>query len=375
MEKKELISLYNQHPNIEKIRDFLHGDNSNTMHLNGLLGSSPALLLASLDSDHYNTRLILMNDREDAAYLYNDLSNLLGNQYVYYFPSSYKRAIRMQQLDKDNVMLRTEVLNRLASRNHKALILTYPEAILERVVSKKELNNNTLILKKGEEVNLDFTAEILYEYGFERNDFVYEPGQFSIRGGIIDVFSYSSENPFRISFIGDEVDSIRSFEVESQLSIRKHASISIVPNLNEKLDQSAVQTIFDFLPSGSQLWSRDLGFCLNRIEQILSGIEVSATSELRALTEAPSNDDDDIMDPEIFIKKLVNKKEIDSKLAGLQVIEFGQNTFFPSVENFFFNTTLQPPVNKNFDLLKEKLIENQQSLYQNLRLILCLKKH
>ena len=272
----------------------------------------------------------------------------------------------MQQLDKDNVMLRTEVLNRLASRNHKSLILTYPEAILERVVSKKELNDKTLILKKGEEVNLDFTSEILYEYGFERTDFVYEPGQFSIRGGIIDVFSYSSENPFRISFIGDEVESIRSFEVETQLSIRKHASITIVPNLNEKLDQSAGQSIFDFLPTQAQLWSRDLGFCLSRIDQILSGIEVSATSEVRALTEAPTTEDEEILDPVAFRKKLVNPDEVHKKLSNIQVIEFGQNHFFSSVENFFFNTSLQPPVNKNFDLLKEKLKENQEGLYQNL---------
>lgn len=307
-----------------------------------------------------------MNDREDAAYLFNDLSNLLDNQYVYYFPSSYKRAIRMQQLDKDNVMLRTEVLNRLASRNHKALILTYPEAILERVVSKKELNDNTLILKKGEQVNLDFTTEILYEYGFERTDFVYEPGQFSIRGGIVDVFSYSAENPFRISFLGDEVESIRSFEVESQLSIRKHASITIVPNLNEKLDQSTGKSIFNFLPNEAQLWSRDLGFCLNRIDQILSGIEVSATSEVRALTEAPTIEDEETLDPVSFRKKLINPEEIQNKLTEIQVIEFGQNHFFPPVESFFFNTTLQPPVNKNFDLLKEKLTKNQEDLYQNL---------
>ena len=193
MDKNELISIYRSHPNISNIRDFLHEPNANTLHLNGLLGSSPALLLASLEADNKGTRLILMNDREEAAYLYNDLTNLLGEQYIYYFPSSYKRSIRMQRLDKDNVMLRTEVLNRLASRNHRALILTYPEAILEKVVSKKVLNENTLILKKGEEVNLDFVAEILHEYDFERIDFVYEPGQFSVRGGIIDVFSYSSE--------------------------------------------------------------------------------------------------------------------------------------------------------------------------------------
>jgi len=368
VEKRDLISLYQSHPNISRIRAFLREDKSKTLHLNGLLGSVAPLLLAALEEDQKNTRVILLNDREEAAYFFNDLNNLLENQYVYYFPSSYKRSLRMQQLDKDNVMLRTEVLNRMASRNRKALVVTYPEAILERVVSKKELSNHTLHLKKDEEVNLDFITEILYEYGFERNDFVYEPGQFSVRGGIIDVFSFSAEHPYRINFIGDQVESIRSFEVETQLSIRKHASISIVPNLSEQLDDANVQTLFDFLPEGSEFWTKDLRFCLNHMDQILQGIEVSATSEVRALTEAPTEDNENSLDPEVFRKKLVDTSEIHHKLTEIQLIEFGLNHFFTSHKSFFFNTSLQPPFNKNFDLLKEKLLENRQNLYRNILL-------
>ena len=272
----------------------------------------------------------------------------------------------MQHLDKDNIMLRTEVLNRLASRNPKAIILTYPEAVLEKVISKKELNSNTLHLKKGEAVSLEFIIEVLVEYGFERNDFVYEPGHYSVRGGIIDVFSYSAENPYRINFLGDEVESIRSFEVENQLSIRKHASISILPNLNERIEDTAIQTIFDFLPVGAEVWSSDLEFSLNRIDQILSGIDVSASTAVKALTEAPTDEDDDTLDPADFRKKLVNPDEILSKLAEIRVVEFGQKHFLPSKDIFIFNTSLQPVVNKNFDLLKEKLIANQVDLYNNI---------
>ena len=375
MEAKDLISLYQVHPNISRIRAFLHEETSKTLHLNGLLGSAAPLLLAALEevsghpeekkNDRPQTRIIMLTEREEAAYFFNDLSNLLGNQYVYYFPSSYKRSLRMQQLDKDNVMLRTEVLNRLASRNHKAMVITYPEAILEKVVSKKELNEHTLNLKKGEEVSLDFITEVLFEYGFERNDFVYEPGQFSVRGGIIDVFSYSAEHPYRISFLGNEVESIRSFEVETQLSIRKHASISIVPNLNDHLSEVQVQTLFDFLPPGSEFWTKDLGFSLNKMDQILQGIEVSATSAVKSLTEASSDDDEAILDPEEFRKKLVDTKEIHQKLAEIQLIEFGKQHFFTSVKSFFFNTSLQPPFNKNFDLLKEKLEENKIDQFHN----------
>ena len=368
LDKKDLISLYCKHPNIKGIREFLHYGEKRTLHLNGLLGSSPSLVLSCLESDQKNTRIILLNDREEAAYMFNDLTSLLGKQYVYYFPSSYKRSIRMQKLDKDNVMLRTEVLNRLSSRNHKAVIVTYPESIIEKVVTRKELNDHTLSLKKGEEVNLDFISELLQEYGFERNDFVYEPGQYSVRGGIIDVFSYSAEHPYRISFISNEVESIRSFEVETQLSIRKHASISILPNLNEKIGKTAVQTIFDFISADSELWVRDISFCLNRIDQILSGIEVSTTSEVRALTEAPTEEGEDLLDPELFREKLVSSEEIQNKLAETLIVEFGRNHFFPSAKSYFFNTSLQPTVNKNFDLLKEKLIANQEGLYRNLLL-------
>ncbi len=308
-----------------------------------------------------------MNDQEEAAYFFNDLSNLLGSQYVYYFPSSYKRSIRMRQLDRDNVMLRTEVLNRMASRNRKALVVTYPEALLEKVVSKKELRDLTLHLKKDEEVNLEFIIEVLEEYEFERNDFVYEPGQFSVRGGIIDVFSYSAENPYRIDFIGNHVESIRSFEVESQLSIRKHASISIVPNLNDKLGNGAAQTIFDFLPERSEFWSKNLEFCLSRIDQILNGIDVSANSDVRALSEG-ATEEGAILDPATFRSKLVDSLEIQNQLADIRTIEFGQTYFFPSQKSLFFNTSVQPQINKNFDLLEEKLVKNKADLYNNILL-------
>ncbi len=274
----------------------------------------------------------------------------------------------MQQLDKDNLMLRTEVLNRMASRNRKALVVTYPEAILEKVVSRKELGDHTLNLKKDEEVSLEFIIEVFEEYGFVRNDFVYEPGQFSVRGGIIDVFSYSAEKPYRIDFIGNRVESIRSFEVETQLSIRKHASISIVPNLNDRLIAETALTLFDFLPEKSELWSRDLEFCLNHIDHLLSGIEVSATSEIRALSDAATEEEDQILDPVSFRKKLVDGAEIQKHLSNIRITEFGQRHFFPSQKSFFFNTSIQPPINKNFDLLTEKLEQNQADLYRNILL-------
>jgi len=369
MKSADLIGLYTVHPNIIRMRDFFKQSADKTLHLNGLTGSSPALILAALGQDLRQSRLILLAEREEAAYFHNDLAHLIGEDHVYFFPSSYKRAIRMQQLDKDNILMRTEVLNKLATRNAKPLIVTYPEALLERVVSRQELQLHTLSLKPGEKVDMDFVVEVLQEYGFHRSDLVWEPGQFAVRGGIIDVYSYSSENPFRIDFMGDEVESIRVFDVESQLSSGKVDKISIVPNLNEKLSKDANQTLFDFLPENSQVWTRDLTFCISRMDQILQGIEISATDDLHRLSEAVTLDEEEgMVSPLEFRKKLVDPKELLDRITRVQVVEFGQRHFFPSVQSLFFSTAPQPAFNKNFDLLKEKIQGNIAEGYQTILL-------
>jgi transcription-repair coupling factor (superfamily II helicase) len=276
MKNADLISLWSIHPNLPRMRDFFASEKEKTLHLNGLTGSSPGVLLAALGSIQRQSRLIILAEREEAAYFHNDLAHLLGDDHVYFFPSTYKRAIRMQQVDKDNVLMRTEVLNKLATPNVKPLVVTYPEALLERVVSRKELQAHTLHVKPGEQIDMDFMVDLLQQYGFQRSDFVWEPGQYAVRGGIIDVFSYSAENPYRIDFIGNEVESIRSFDVETQLSSKKLERVSIIPNLNDQLTDSAIQTLFDFLPENSQVWTRDLTYCISRMENILQGIDISA---------------------------------------------------------------------------------------------------
>jgi transcription-repair coupling factor (superfamily II helicase) len=369
MKSADLIGLYTVHPNVIRMRDFFRQTADKTLHLNGLTGSSPALVLAALGQELRQSRMILLAEREEAAYFHNDLAHLIGEDHVYFFPSSYKRAIRMQQLDKDNILMRTEVLNKLATRNAKPLIVTYPEALLERVVSRQELQSHTLSLKPGEKVDMDFVVEVLQEYGFHRSDLVWEPGQYAVRGGIIDVYSYSSENPYRIDFIGDEVESIRAFDVESQLSSGKVDRISIVPNLNEKLSQEASQTLFDFLPENSQIWTRDLTFCISRMEQILQGIEISASDDLHRLSEAVTFDEEEgMVSPVEFRKKLVDPQELLDRITRVQVVEFGQKHFFPSVQSLFFSTAPQPAFNKNFDLLKEKIQGNVSEGYQTILL-------
>ncbi len=364
MKNTDLISLWSKHPNLSRMRDFFASEKHKTLHLNGLTGSSPAVLLAALAPLYRQSRLIILAEREEAAYFHNDLAHLLGDDHTYFFPSSYKRAIRMQQVDKDNVLMRTEVLNKLNTPNVKPLIVTYPEALLERVVSRKELQAHTLNIKPGEHIDMDFMIDLLHEYGFQRSDFVWEPGQFSVRGGIIDVFSYSAENPYRIDFIGNEVESLRTFNVETQLSSNKLERVSIIPNLSDQLTGDAIQTIFEFLPENSQIWSRDLPFCISRMENILQGIDISASDDLRRLSDAITLDEEEgMVDPAQFRKKLVDVSELLTRIQNVQVVEFGHNYFFPPAESLFFNTTPQPAFNKNFELLKEKIKANGEDGY------------
>ena len=191
------------------------------LKISGLCGSSLAIVAASVFQKVPKTQVFILNDADEAAYLYNDLRQILSDEAVLFFPSSYKRTIRLSQLDSSNEILRTEALNRLSNSSQPTILVSYPEAMTQKVVSADGFKSKTLKIRVGESVGIDYLSEVLNEYGFQRVDFVYEPGQYSIRGGIVDVFSYAYELPFRLDFFGDEVESIRIFDIETQLSKEK----------------------------------------------------------------------------------------------------------------------------------------------------------
>ena len=205
------------------------------IHLKGALGSSLSFTIASLFKTKTHPFLLVFNNKEEAAYYLNDLEVLLDDKEVLFYPGSYRRPYQIEETDNANVLLRAEVLNRINSQKKPALIVTYPEALFEKVLSRKELEKSTFKLAVGEELNLDFFNEVLFDYQFTRVDFVTEPGEFSVRGGIVDVFSFSHDEPYRIEFFGDEVDSIRTFDIESQLSIKPIKKLQIIPNIEHKL--------------------------------------------------------------------------------------------------------------------------------------------
>ena len=217
--------------------------------------------------------LLIFDDKEEAAYYLNDLEQLINDKDVLFYPGSYRRPYQIEETNNANVLLRAEVLNRINSRKKPAIIVTYPDALFEKVVTKKELEKNTLKISVNDELSIDFVNEILFEYQFNRVDFVTEPGEFSVRGGIIDVFSFSHDDPYRIEFFGDEVDSIRTFDVETQLSIERIKKVSIIPNVANKAIAEKRESFLKYIPNKTVVFSKNTSLIFSRIDTFFKKAE------------------------------------------------------------------------------------------------------
>ena len=286
--------------------------------------------------------LVVMNDLDDAGYVYHDLTQMMGEEQVLFFPSSYKRAIKYNQKDAGNEILRTEVLTKLSTLNSQlsTVIVTYPDAMAERVVSKKELNENTLAVKVGDEFDISDLEKRIFELGFERTDYVYEPGQFAIRGSIVDVYSFSSDMPYRIDFFGDEVDSIRSFDVQSQLSQGKVEMMTIVPEM--KIDGTEYISFLEFLPKDTLVVTQSLIYICDKIAQIHEE-GFSSQAQFEAETNAETLAAQFIIDEDTFKKQIVAFRHLELKQ--------GSSTDEKSIH---FRTEPQPLFHKNFDLVSQE---------------------
>ena len=234
MSKVLVSSLFSKSSYSRKLGRAIANSENKTL-ISGLVGSSFSIVISEVFKEIDRPFLIILNDKEEAAYHLNDLENLLGEKNVFFYPGSYRRPYQIEETDNANILLRSEVLNRINSRKKPAIIVSYPEALFEKVITKKELERHTLKIGTGDNLSIDFVNEVLFEYNFKRTDFVTEPGEFSVRGGILDVFSFSNDNPYRIEFFGDEVESIRSFDVDTQLSTETIKKITIIPNMENKM--------------------------------------------------------------------------------------------------------------------------------------------
>jgi transcription-repair coupling factor (superfamily II helicase) len=315
------------------------------LFVSGLVGSSLSFVIEAVFQKTELPILLLFNDKEEAAYYLNDLEQLINDQDVLFYPGSYRRPYQIEETDNANILLRAEVLNRINSRKKPAIIVSYTDAIFEKVVTRKELEKNTLKLSVNEAVSIDFINETLFEYNFKRVDFVTEPGEFSVRGGIVDVFSFSNDHPYRIEFFGNEVDSIRSFDVETQLSVEKLKKISIMPNVENKMLQESRESFLNYINEKTVLVIQNtelLGKNLNKLFD-------KATEAFGKL----SSDIKHAQPEELFL----NEAQFLKRALDFSVIELN-SPIFKSEKTFTFQIQPQPSFNKQFDLLLNNLGEN-----------------
>ncbi|RIV18225.1 transcription-repair coupling factor [Fibrisoma montanum] len=360
MKPDELIGLYADDSFIKLLAEPFSRQSAEPQRLQikGLAGSLDAVLASAIFRSVGGNHLYVMTDREEAAYFFNDLQNLMGRE-VLLFPMSYKKPYQYEEIENANVLMRAEVLNKLNPAPKDGLLMvTYPEALSEKVINKRSLQANTLTVRVGDRLDTNFVSELLQNYDFEKTDFVYEAGQFSVRGGIIDVFSFASEFPFRIDLFGDEVESIRKFNPESQLSTDPVDFINIIPNIQTKLIEETREPFLDFLPNSTTIWLKDTDFSLEIIEKCFEKAEQSFASVL-----AGSGGIQVVSDPNDLFE---TRRSFLNRLKEFRTVEFGRKFYFKTEGRQQYNSKPQPSFNKDFKRLVDTLGENQSKGFTNI---------
>ena len=363
MEIKDIVGIYAPTPQAKALVKSLEKKSAKTLFLQGLVASSAPVFFASLAKKLKRVVLFILQDADEAGYFYHDLTQILGDDNVLFYPSGYRRAVKYGQRDAASDILRTEVLSRLSRvsvSSGSLYIVTSPSAVAELVVSKKRLDYRTLSLKVGQTIDIVGIEKTLREFGFEETDYVYEPGQFAVRGSILDVYSFSSELPFRVDFFGDDIDTIRTFEVESQLSHDKLEQIDIVPELATLTEEKI--PFLQFLPDSALLVMKDYIYVHDTIQRIYDdGFSSQAiTEQLEGKTEVEQEDIKKELKRE---SQLITGSMFTDDAAKFSRIEFGsessilQNSSLKnkSWERLQFNIEPQPLYHKNFELLEKSL--------------------
>ena len=345
MSQSSLFSIYESSNKVKQIAESLTVP-QNKIHCKGLSSSVVSIIIQSVFKKAEQPFLLVFNEKEEAAYYLNDLEQMLGQNDVLFYPSSYRRPYQIEETDNANVLLRSEVLNRINSRKKPSIIVTYPEALFEKVVTKKELDKNTLKVAVGDNISIDFINEVLFEYEFKRVDFITEPGEFSVRGGIVDVFSFSNDNPYRIEFFGNEVDSIRTFDVESQLSVDKQSKITIIPNLENKFIKENRESFLDYINDKTILWIENSEMVLAQLDKLFE----KATETFDKL----SKDIKHASPEHLFL----NQEGFLRKALDFSIVELTNKPLFKTTKTFEFHIQPQPSFNKQFDLLLNNLSDN-----------------
>jgi len=347
-----ILSLFTQNDSTKELEERLAQKES--LHLRGLKGSAAAILAANTMLNNAGQHLFVLPDKEAAAYFCNDLEHLLvqkeldfSKKNILFYPTSYRRPYEIAKIDNANVLLRSEVISKSGTAKRLAIV-SYPEALMEKVVTRSFLTKNTFKLTVNDGLNVDFLLEFLTDYQFERVDFVVEPGQFSVRGGIVDVFSYANDLPFRIELGANNIESLRTFDPENQLSVNKYTHISITPNTqNRDLNEKHI-SIFEYLGSGTTFWFSDLSFAIDKINAAFhKSVEVFESLETTIAQLPPQ---------ELYI----SEQEMIRELTTHTCVEFSHIAFLKKSHTIEFNTSPQPSFNKNMELFDETINALQQ---------------
>ena len=349
MNIQEIQQLYGASPQAGALRKALEDKSVKTVFLQGLMASAAPMLFAGMARQLSKTILFILQDADEAGYFYHDLTQTLGNQQVLYFPSSYRRAVKYGQRDAANEILRTEVLSKLAA-GKPLYIVASPESLCELVVSKQKLDEGTIKLNVGQTVDLMQLKKNLLTFGFQEVDYVYEPGQFAVRGSIVDVYSFSSEWPLRIDFFGDEVDTIRTFDVQDQLSKDKQTAIEIVPQL-ATADSDKVPFL-NFLPADALLVMKDFTYVHDTIDRVYNEGFASQVVQER-MEGATEVEQQEIIRTLRREQQLITARQFAHDVGGFQCIQFGQQPSITPQATITFSITPQPLFHKNFDLLRQ----------------------
>lgn len=359
---KDFLKLYREDGVVQTISEQIKNrEKYPQVQLKGLSGSLDAVIASAIHQlNPQQDHLFVLEDREEAVYFLNDLQSLLGEEVPMLFPMSYKKAYQYEDIDNANVLMRAEVLSKINNNTNKGhIIVSYPEALFEKVINKRSLMKNTLTLSLNEQLDTNFLAEVLLSYDFEKTDFVYEAGQFSIRGGIVDVFSFSNELPYRIDLFGNEIESIRTFDPESQLSIESVSKINIIPDVQTKLVQETREPFFQFLSPDTRIWFKDLEHALEVVQKCFEKVEQSLQQIL-----AKSGGIQVVSDPNQLFE---SRRSFLNLIKAFGITEFGRRFYFKEKsEKLIYQAKAQPSFNKDFKRLADNLREYQSFYFTNI---------
>jgi transcription-repair coupling factor (superfamily II helicase) len=370
MSVQDLLFQYQNTPRLFQLADRLSFSQPQKIYLKNLQGSSSQFVVASIfthPSCSQLNHLVILNDAEQAAYFHNTLESLTNALDIFYFPSSFKNKKNYSLLNSSHVMLRTEALTKIAAAHgnvNKKIFVTYPEGLFEKVIVPGKLSSNIIHIKVGDALNTDELLLKLSDYGFERTDFVYEPGQFAIRGGILDIYSFGNDKPYRIELFGNDVDSIRIVDPETQLSERKLLQVSIIPNVDTQFENEERVSLLDFLPQNTVAWFQDYDWCNERLTDCEEDLSLFLKREDNS-ENTKDNSDDRLTKKNVTIDDFILGNDFEKEISDRHFVEFSyQPSSIGHQYEIEFNTKQQPAFNRQFDILIRDLKHWEKNKFQ-----------